>query len=364
MNYENYSADDLIKDEAFQQWVFSPTEEGNRFWLMFLQDHPGHRERVEEARQFLSVFNVRDKDVFESRINNLKRRIDHAIDQPESTAHQPLPETVNLSPKRPRHRVLIKIAASVSIVFLAAFLIFYYYVYSSSSHEQITTASSRLQEQVTTRGKRTMIHLADGSTVWLNADSRLEYPEHFKDRQNREVSLGGEAFFEITAKDKPFLVTASDITVRTLGASFNITSYAAEERVEITLVKGKATLESTSQKLNQVTLASGQKAVFEKRSGRLMLENQANTAKSTSWKNGLLILEDQPFTEIKTILERWYDVTIHVSDESAMRCRFSAEIDNKTLEEALELLTPAGTIAFRREGKELFITGKICQQQP
>lgn len=363
MNYENYSADDLIKDEAFQQWVFSPTEEANRFWLMFLQDHPGHRERVDEARQFLSVFNVRDKDVFESKISNLKRRIDHAIDQPESTPHQPLPETINISPKRPRRTLLIKIAASVSIVFLAAFLVFYYYVYSTSSHEQITTASSRLQEQVTARGKRIMIHLADGSTVWLNADSRLEYPEHFKDRQEREVSLRGEAFFKVTGmNDKPFLVTTSDITVKTLGASFNLTFYAPEERMEITLVKGRATLESTNRKLNQVTLAAGQKAVFEKRSGTLVLENQVDTAKSSAWKNGVLIFDDQPFTEIKTILERWYDVTIHAGEESATSCRFSAAVDNKTLEEALGLLTPAGTIAFRREGKDIFITGKLCEQ--
>jgi transmembrane sensor len=362
MNYENYSADDLIKDEAFQQWVFSPTEEANRFWLMFLQDHPGHRERVEEARQFLSVFNVRDKDVFESKISNLKKRIDHAIDQPESTAHQPPVETASVVPKRPRRRILVKIAASVSIVFLTAFLIFYYYVYSASHDEQIATASVRMLEEVTPRGKRTMVQFGDGS-AWLNADSRLEYPENLKDPRRREVYLEGEAFFKVAGmNDKPFLVNTADLTVRTLGASFNITSYAPEERIEVTLVKGIVTLESKDRKLNQVALASGQKAIFEKRSGKLVLENQVDTARSSAWKNGVLTFDDQPFTEIKTILERWYDVTLHVDDESAARCRFSAVIDNKTLEEGLGLLTPAGTIAFRREGKDLFITGKLCPE--
>jgi transmembrane sensor len=363
MNYEHYSADDLIKDEAFQQWVFSPTEEANRFWLMFLQEHPGHRERVDEARQFLSVFNVKDKDVFESRISNLKRRIDHAIDQPESTAHQPPPETIRASPKRPRRRLLIKVAASVSVIFLTAFLIYYYYVYSSSHGEHVATASSELLEEVTMRGKRTMLRLADGSAVWLNAETRLEYPQDLKHRLQREVYLEGEAFFEVAGKkNNPFLVNTSDVTVRTLGASFTITSYVPEERMEVTLIKGTATLESRDRKLGHVTLASGQKAVFEKRTGKLVLENQVDTAKSIAWKNGLLIFEDQPFTEIKTILERWYDVTIHMSDESMMSCRFSAAIDNKTLGEALALLTPPGTIAFRREGNDIFITGKLCQE--
>src|SRR5687767_13990747 len=82
MKYKDYTADDLIKDEYFQQWVFAPNEETNRFWIDYLENYPQHRERVEEARQFLSFFHIKDKDVFESRISNLKRRINVSIDQP------------------------------------------------------------------------------------------------------------------------------------------------------------------------------------------------------------------------------------------------------------------------------------------
>ena len=363
MNYKNYSADDLIKDEFFQQWVFSPTEDTNRFWLTFLQEYPDRRDRVEEARQFLSAFNVKDKDVFEAKIGNLKKRIDHVIDHPEHIPHQPAPPAVRILPKQSRRMLLVKIAASVSIIFLTAFLIYYYYVYSSSRDEQIA-ASVPMQEQVTPKGKRTVVALADGSQVWLNADSRLEYPENFNDRPNREVYLEGEAFFEITEnKKKPFLVNTASITIKALGTTLNVKSYTGDERIETTLVNGTATLESKDRKLRQITLAPKQKAIFEKGSGKLILENQADTEKSIAWKNGLLVFDHQPFSEINEILERWYDVTFHVSDESTMSCRFSAHIDNKTLEEALALLFKnSGAVPYRIEDKEIFITGKPCQE--
>src|SRR6187549_3696847 len=90
MKYKDYTADDLIKDEYFQQWVFAPNEETNRFWIDYLENFPQSRERVEEARQFLSFFHVKDKDVFESRVSNLKKRINLSIDLP-SPENAPLP---------------------------------------------------------------------------------------------------------------------------------------------------------------------------------------------------------------------------------------------------------------------------------
>lgn len=354
MRYKDYSANDLIKDELFQQWVFAPTEETNRFWLTFLQEYPGHRDRIEEARQFLSVFNVKDKDVFEARIGNLKRRIDHTIDHPDTVSHPPVPEMIRMPRRNSRRAVLVKIAASVSILSLSALLIYYYYVYSASGGERI---DATLQEEVTPRGQRTMVQLADGSNVWLNADSRLEHSGNF----SREVSLEGEAFFEITEhKDKPFVIHTAGAVIRVMGTLINVRSYPEEERIEITLVNGKATLGSKDRQLRQVALASGQQAIVEKTLGRLILENQADVKRSTAWKNGVLVFNDLPFSGIKTILERWYDVTIQTEDEEALRCRFSGELDNKTLEEAMTWFKSSGGFSYQIEDKEVFINGKLC----
>lgn len=357
MRYKDYSADDLIKDEVFQQWVFSPTEETNRFWLTFLQDYPDRRDRIEEARQFLSVFNVKDKDVFEARVGNLKRRIDHTIDHPETVSHSPVPEMIRMPRRNSRRALLVKIAASVSILSLSALLIYYYYVYTASGGKRI---DATLQEEVTLRGQRTMVQLADGSNVWLNADSRLEHSKKF----SREVSLQGEAFFEIVEiKDKPFVIHTAGATIRVMGTLVNVRSYPEEERIETTLVNGKATLESEDRRLRQVALAPGQQAIVEKTSGKLILENQADAERSTAWKNGVIVFDDQPFSEIKTILERWYDVTIHVQDEEALRCRFSGELDNKTLEEALGWFKSSGAVSYQIEDREVFISGGLCPEK-
>src|SRR5881396_671246 len=120
MNYSTYSADDFVKDEYFQRWVFSPDAETDAFWQSFQAQHPDQQPPLNEARRFLLVFHVQEKDVLESRISHLKRRIDLALDQPERQEPRPT-ETRTATPKRGNLKVYA-IAASLSALVAVAFL--------------------------------------------------------------------------------------------------------------------------------------------------------------------------------------------------------------------------------------------------
>src|SRR5689334_11275730 len=120
MNYSTYSADDFIKDEYFQRWVFSPDAETEAFWQAFQAQHPDQQQPLTEARRFLLVFHVKEKDVLESRISHLKRRIDLALDQPER--QEPRPAETRTAPRRTGNWKAYAIAASLSALVACAFL--------------------------------------------------------------------------------------------------------------------------------------------------------------------------------------------------------------------------------------------------
>jgi len=352
MNYNSFSAADFIKDEYFQRWVLNPDVESDAFWQTFQQQHPHLQPSILEARRFLLAFHIKEKDIIESRISQLKRRIDLALDQP-SAATRPA-ETKPLVKAR-RRPGAYAIAASISALLVCAFV----WLWMQQGSLPFATAT---RDVVTQKGQRSLITLNDGTKVWMNNDSRLTYPNSFEGQPLREVSLEGEAFFDVAEnKAQPFIVHTADIDVKVLGTAFNVRSYQ-DQNVETTLVRGKVNIASTGQQARVVTMLPNQRVVYEKNSQQLLLENRVNTEKYTAWREGRLIFEDQPLSEIVQALERWYNVTIRVEDTGSLGCRFSAHIDNKSLEEVLELFKASENIDYRRQGNQVSILGKLCAE--
>lgn len=356
MDYKNYTADNFIKDELFQRWVYTPDAQSDAYWLEVLNKYPHLNIAADEARQFLQAFNFRESDGLDARISKLKKRIDAEIDLTDSAQAVPLQinKTVTSSEQTAKdsHRIVYKIAAAISFVILAS------YIAIDFHHIQQWLAGTH--EQVTPKGHRTVINLEDGTKVWLNADSKLTYPESFADAETREVTLEGEAFFDVTENPaKPFVVNTSSIRVRVLGTSFNVRSYLHDSEVRTTLVKGKVRIESAGNK-DTVTLLPNQQAVFLKESNKIILESEIVTDDFTSWRDGKLMFDDQPLSIIIDELERWYNVSITVEDEASLSCRFSAKINNKTLEEVMELFKASEGVDYSIEGKQVLIKGKLC----
>jgi transmembrane sensor len=356
MDYKNYTADNFIKDELFQRWVYTPDAQSDAYWIEVLSKYPHLNKPIEEARQFLQVFNFRENDTLDARISKLKKRIDTEIDATDTTplkVQDAIPAQTALK-KKFQLRAIYKIAASISIILIATYVAFDY--------RDLRLWLSGTNEQVTPKGNRAMINLEDGTRVWLNADSKLTYPESFAESTVRSVTLEGEAFFDVTENPaKPFVVNTAGMRVRVLGTSFNVRSYNYDQEVRTTLVKGKVMIESDDAS-GTLTLMPNQQAVFEKQTRKISLEHQVETEEFTSWREGKLSFDDQPLSIIIHELERWYNVTIKVEDQTALTCRFSAKINNKTLEEVMELFEASDGIHYTIEGKQVLIKGKLCNE--
>ncbi|PRD56075.1 FecR domain-containing protein [Sphingobacterium gobiense] len=157
------------------------------------------------------------------------------------------------------------------------------------------------------RGSDFYVVLADGTKVWLNAESELRYPQTFTGG-TRRVQLTGEAYFEVTGDEsKPFIVETTNQRIDVMGTHFNVNAYPTEDKSAVTLVEGQVKVSVPGQAA-QILYPSQQAVVKQKR-----LEVQdVNVDEYITWKNDEFMFNEESLTESAHRIGRWYDLDIHV----------------------------------------------------
>lgn len=212
-----------------------------------------------------------------------------------------------------------------------------------------------LSRVVTGVGGEYSLLLADGTRVWLNATSELEYPVAFNDGE-RVVRLKGEAYFEV-AKDanRPFIVEAGGMRTRVLGTSFNIQAYDDETDVCATLVSGRVQVSLQSSRAT-VDLTPGREAVWKRGTSDLRTR-EADIHKATAWRHGQFLFDEENLDVVTRMLSRWYGVTFEYDGDRRGTHTFSGRMSKDwPLERTLEMVTLAGGPHFRREGNVVHVT--------
>ncbi len=236
-------------------------------------------------------------------------------------------------------------------------------------------------EVIAPYGSRTQLTLGDGSHVWLNAGSKLKYPSVFSG-YFREVSLEGEAFFDIfTDKSNPFVVHVNDIKVKAFGTKFNVKAYPEEDIVETTLVEGIISLNMNSMK--EVFLKESQKAyiyaesknikqdkkeieylpihskrvqiIKELEKESLYIEDDIDTKLSTSWKENEWIFKETTIEDMAKILERRYNVSFRFRTKETGYLEFSGTLRDETLKMVLDALSLIAPIKYEMTGNKVEI---------
>lgn len=240
---------------------------------------------------------------------------------------------LSLSPRIVRY---VGIAASV-LLLLGGFL-----AYDTYRDEQLRRAVQTVYVPV---GNRTNILLPDGTNVWLSANTTLRYPIAFSS-QNREVSLNGEAYFEVKKDKKPFIVRTDKYNVKVLGTTFDVEAYAGKPAFKTVLYEGKVKLydEAASE---VVLLSPGQTA-------RLVgdrLEVSATTeGNSYRWKDGLIYIEDKSFEEIMELFEKFYDIRIVIQNKKVGDLGYHGKLRiSDGVEHALRVLQNDYPFTYRRD---------------
>jgi ferric-dicitrate binding protein FerR (iron transport regulator) len=195
----------------------------------------------------------------------------------------------------------------------------------------------------TPRGKDYHLTLADGTQVWLNAESHLEFPDRFTG-DKREVRLQGEAYFEVKKDAKhPFIVYSDYLTTRVLGTAFDVRARSARD-ASVTLVTGRVLVKT--QDADQV-LTPGQQASL---AGSQLAVKAVDTYPYTQWKEGFFYFDNQSLFNIMQELARWYGVNVSFDDTSKMHVRLHFVVErNKSLGEAIANLNALGIVHARIE---------------
>ncbi|MEZ4969725.1 MAG: DUF4974 domain-containing protein [Flavobacteriaceae bacterium] len=190
-------------------------------------------------------------------------------------------------------------------------------------------------------GKKFELELSDGTVIYVNSGSVLKYPTSFLTGNNREVILKGEAFFKVAEdREHPFIVNSGSVNVRVLGTEFNISAYKEDMEISTVLVSGSVQLYdslSVGSQRSNIQLLPGERGTWSKNQQSFKTD-KVDTSIFTSWVQGKLIFRDLPFKQIRSQLERHYNVTIVNANTELDNNTFSANFEEETIEEVLEIL--------------------------
>lgn len=176
--------------------------------------------------------------------------------------------------------------------------------------EVITTSDIQMVSLSTPRAGQYQVYLPDGTKVWLNAESSIEYPTAFVGNQ-RLVTLKGEAYFDV-AKDlnKPFFVRSKGQMVEVLGTEFNIKAYEEDQQTLTTLLEGRVKL-FVDNKENENYLNPNEQAKLIDNQVQVL---QVNGINEVAWKNGFFRFNAATLYDVLKQLQRWYDLEIDFTD--------------------------------------------------
>ncbi len=204
----------------------------------------------------------------------------------------------------------------------------------------------------TTRGEQAQVRLPDGTLVFLNAESSLNYPTSFVKADKRNVSLIGEAYFEV-AEDKlhRFVVKTRNQEVEVFGTHFNIKDYEEEPFVSTTLVQGSVRINAGA---NSNVLKPGQESRYN---GTSMAIEKADVESNLDWKEGDFVFKKIDFRLAMRKIERWYDVEFVYESPIQSDLEVGGWISRSSkLSEVLKLIESSGTANFKVIGRKVYVT--------
>lgn len=188
--------------------------------------------------------------------------------------------------------------------------------------------AERLERPVvvyTDLGERSQVELPDGTKVWLNSSSRVEYRTPLFSRERR-VTMTGEAYFEVEHDPaSPFIVSSGGLDVKVLGTKFNIRNDNARHCVTTVLLEGAVAASVSGSEDYSVRLRPSQMLVFDTRTKYMQLHNCEAAGNSIDWIEGHFRFEQNTFEEIVAELERYYNVKVRFMDDSLRKERFSGD---------------------------------------
>ena len=222
------------------------------------------------------------------------------------------------------------------------------------AYDQMATdaGEGEFNKLVVSYGKRARVTLCDGTKIWANAGTVLLYPTHFEDKK-REIYVDGEIYIDVTPNpEKPFIIKTSDMGVKVLGTSFNVSAYREDVEKSVVLVTGK--VEVTASNGESVRILPNDR--FRQSTDKYVVD-KVNVEDYVSWKEGRLSFKNTELGGILKQLSRYYNVRIDYDKQQQITCSGKLNLDD-TIEQILNTITETAPVVISKENNVYKVTIK------
>ncbi len=223
---------------------------------------------------------------------------------------------------------------------------------SSASASVHTKKKPELRTLKTPRGMDLKVILPDGSEVWLNAESSLEFPTAFT--ETRHVELVGEAYFKVARDEqKPFIVSTDKMDVKVLGTEFNFRHYDTEQ-TQVALVNGSVEVLRADDSSEHIVLNPGEAANLDN-DGNISVHS-VNVYAVNQWTKGFFYFQDKTLEAALQEIGRWYNVGVSFENKGKLKekIHFSA-LRGETLQQTLDKLNRLMDTQIVSVGNEIIV---------
>jgi hypothetical protein len=385
---------DFLKDSQFIRWQLAPDEELEAHWKEFIEKNPDLSKELQRAIDYLKTTGLNKSRFSEAESAHLLNKIQWTIER-------------SLKKAKIRRIIQVSIASCAAIALLVIGLNLFLSqkngIHSSPGQEVIVgnllnnedihliteeeslsfqndvqvefdesgkakitqvdreektveLTKSKQNTLIVPYGKRSTLTLSDGSKVWLNSGSVLEFPAQFTGK-NREIRLAsGEMYIEVAPdRQKPFHVRTSGFNVKVYGTKFNISAYADSPQ-SVVLVEGRVSLQTASKK--ETFLSPSEQAVYSDIGTFHTQKVEVN--QFISWKNGYLEFDKTPMTEVLKQVGRYYNLSFDFDNDVNLQKRTcSGKIYlSENLDNVMATVGLLSATTYTRKENQIFITHK------
>ena len=276
------------------------SEADRKEFNQWLGQSEGNRDIFRQYEAVWQLSDLSSQDIHPDR-QAAWANVQHRIEQEESLSEPDEASPPQPSFSRPRiiplHR---KLYAATAIAATMLLFVAFYFLFTEQEPPLVTKQSEASTGEP--------LILPDGSSVYLQADAAIHYPESFQ-RRKRQVTLEGNAYFEIISADAPFRVMLADAVVEVLGTSFEIIQDKDNEIIRLSVVSGLVRFQSILFSEPGMLLTAGEGAELNRStqtSTKFLIQNHNFLA----WKTGLLEFNEEPLESVFLVLQETYGISI------------------------------------------------------
>lgn len=258
--------------------------------------------------------------------------------------------------KRKSFKGILKYGIAASLAIFTSLTV--YYLTKSSSKVEETLIAYTVHKAA--NGKVMKVTLPDSSIIWLNAGSEVSYPKDFHAQKTRDITLIGEAFFEVSHNEKqPFVVESDNLRTIVYGTSFNVSSYTNSGQSSVTVKTGKVGVLLRNDSLSTPTmLLPGNRLVYHRDNGRLEKTNIYSDEVAT-WISGDITFDEASIPDVFAVLARRFDIEFNFNEADFNGCTLTAKFPNQNLKSILTALSTSLHIKVSEHGKTIEVKGGL-----